>query len=80
MKSCKYKSPEELPMVLSAREVADYIGLAMANVYELIKRVDFPAFRIGKRVFIPRDQFLAWIDKQVEEKASLFYSDPRGVR
>lgn len=80
MKSCKYKSPDELPMVLSAREVADYIGLAMANVYELTKRVDFPAFRIGKRVFIPREQFLSWIDKQVEEKETLFYSDPRGVR
>jgi predicted DNA-binding transcriptional regulator AlpA len=77
MKSCKYKSPEELPMVLNVREVADYIGLAMANAYELTKRADFPAFRIGKRVFVPRDQFLAWIDNQVEAKDELFYMNPR---
>lgn len=77
MKSCKYKNPEELPMVLNVREVSDYIGLAMANAYELTKRADFPAFRIGKRVFVPRDQFLAWIDNQVEEKEDLFYMNPR---
>ncbi len=77
MNNCKYKSPEELPMVLSAKEVADYIGMAKSNVYELINRVDFPAFRIGKRVFIPRDQFLDWINNQVEAKEDLFYKDPR---
>jgi predicted DNA-binding transcriptional regulator AlpA len=77
MKSSKYTSPEELPVVLNVREVSDYIGLAMANAYELTKRADFPAFRIGKRVFIPRDQFLAWIDSQVEEKEDLFYMNPR---
>ena len=77
MKSCKYKSAEELPMVLNVSEVAEYIGLSKANAYELTKRTDFPAFRIGKRVFIPRDQFLEWIDSQVEEKEDLFYMNPR---
>lgn len=31
MKSCKYKNPEELPMVLNVREVSDYIGLASSE-------------------------------------------------
>lgn len=73
MKSCKYKSADELPMVLNVHEVSDFIGLGMSQVYELIKRIDFPAFRVGNRIFIPRDKFLAWIDTQTEEKESLFY-------
>lgn len=73
MKSCKYKSAEELPMVLNVHEVSDFIGLGLSQVYELIKRIDFPAFRVGNRIFIPRDKFLAWIDTQTEEKESLFY-------
>jgi len=73
MKSCKYKSAEELPMVLNVHEVSDFIGLGMSQVYELIKRIDFPAFRVGNRIFIPRDKFLAWIDTQTEEKETLFY-------
>lgn len=76
MKNCKYKSPEELPVVLNVREVADYIGMAMTNAYELTKRADFPAFRIGRRIFVPREQFLAWISDQVEAKEDLFYLDP----
>jgi excisionase family DNA binding protein len=77
MSNCKYNSPEELPVVLNVREVADYIGMSRANAYELTKRADFPAFRVGKRVFVPRDQFLAWIDNQVKAKEDLFYMDPR---
>ena len=73
MKSCKYKSAEELPMVLNVHEVSDFIGLGLSQVYELIKRIDFPAFRVGNRIFVPRDKFLAWIDTQTEEKESLFY-------
>ena len=73
MKSCKYKSADELPMVLNVHEVSDFIGLGLSQVYELIKRIDFPAFRVGNRIFIPRDKFLAWIDAQTEEKESLFY-------
>ena len=47
MKSCKYKSADELPMVLNVHEVSDFIGLGLSQVYELIKRIDFPAFRVS---------------------------------
>lgn len=77
MKSCKYKSADELPMVLNVNEVSDYIGLGMSQAYELIKRVDFPAFKVGNRIFIPKSQFLSWIDNQTAEKEALFYVDPR---
>lgn len=77
MKSCKYLSAEELPMILNVQEVSDYIGLGMSQTYDLIRRIDFPAFKIGNRIFVPRDKFLAWIDNQSAEKEALFYVDPR---
>ena len=77
MKSCKYMSAEELPMVLNVQEVSDFIGLGMSQTYDLIRRIDFPAFKIGNRIFVPRDKFLAWIDNQSAEKEALFYVDPR---
>ena len=77
MKSCKYLSAEELPMILNVQEVSDFIGLGMSQTYDLIRRIDFPAFKIGNRIFVPRDKFLAWIDKQSAEKEALFYVDPR---
>ena len=77
MKSCKYLSAEELPMILNVQEVSDFIGLSMSQTYDLIRRIDFPAFKIGNRIFVPRDKFLAWIDNQSAEKEALFYVDPR---
>ena len=77
MKSCKYLSAEELPMILNVQEVSDFIGLGMSQTYDLIRRIDFPAFKIGNRIFVPRDKFLAWIDNQSAEKEALFYVDPR---
>ena len=77
MKSCKYMSAEELPMILNVQEVSNFIGLGMSQTYDLIRRIDFPAFKIGNRIFVPRDKFLAWIDNQSAEKEALFYVDPR---
>ena len=77
MKSCKYLSAEELPMILNVQEVSDFIGLGMSQTYDLIRRIDFPAFKIGNRIFVPRNKFLAWIDNQSAEKEALFYVDPR---
>ena len=33
MKSCKYLSAEELPMILNVQEVSDFIGLGMSQTY-----------------------------------------------
>ena len=49
----------------------------MSQTYDLIRRIDFPAFKIGNRIFVPRDKFLTWIDNQSAEKEALFYVDPR---
>ena len=77
MKSCKYLSAEELPMILNVQEVSDFIGLGMSQTYDLIRRIDFPAFKIGNRIFVPRDKCLTGIDNQSAEKEALFYVDPR---
>lgn len=77
MKNCIYKNAEELPMILNVQEVSDYIGLGQSQTYELVRRIDFPAFKIGNRIFVPKDKFLDWIDNQTKEKEALFYTDPR---
>ena len=61
MKECKYKNYDELPLVLNAKEVAKVLGLSLAGTYELMRQKDFPAKRIGKRIIVPRDEFLEWL-------------------
>ena len=61
MKKSAYKNYDELPLVLNAKEVAKVLGLSRAGTYELIRQKDFPAKRIGKRIIVPRDEFLEWL-------------------
>lgn len=39
MKSCQYKSSDELPLILNVQEVSNFLGLGLSQVYELVKRI-----------------------------------------
>ena len=62
MKHSTYTSYDELPLMLSAAEVAAVLGISRAGAYELARSSGFPALKIGSRIVIPKDKFLAWID------------------
>jgi len=55
-------------MAISIAEAAEIMGLSRPTVYQLIKRSDFPVFKIGKRTLISRSGLEAWIAAQAEAK------------
>lgn len=65
MKESKYKSFDELPLMLNAEMVADVLGISRAGAYELMNEESFPAKRIGKRIIVPKDAFQKWLDTEV---------------
>ena len=62
MKHSTYTSYDELPLMLSVAEVAAVLGISRAGAYELARSNRFPALKIGSRIVVPKDKFLAWID------------------
>ena len=64
----KYKSYEEFPLMLSVPEIAAVLGISRAAAYELARSKDFPSLRIGTRIVVPKDRFIDWISRRVEEK------------
>ena len=66
----KYTSSEQLPLSLNAEEVACVLGISRANAYTLMHSKDFPTLTIGKRMVVPRDKLLAWMDDQMRKKRS----------
>ena len=62
MKHSTYTSYDELPLMLSVAEVAAVLGISRAGAYELARSSGFPALKIGSRIVVPKDKFLAWID------------------
>ncbi len=66
MRTSKYKNYEALPLMLSVPEVGEVLGISRAGAYELVRSKEFPHMKVGTRILVPKDKFLAWIDAQTE--------------
>ena len=60
-----YTSLDQLPLALSAEDVAQVLGISRANAYTLMHSKGFPTIKIGKRMTVPKDKLIEWIDKQM---------------
>ena len=66
LRESKFKSYQDLPLTLTAPEAGEVLGISRAAAYELVRSKGFPRMKIGTRILVPRDKFLAWIDEQTE--------------
>ena len=60
-----YTSLEQLPLALSADDVAQVLGISRANAYELMHSEGFPTLKIGKRMTVPKDKLIEWIQTRI---------------
>ena len=68
--SCSIKKPmindyNQLPVALNAELVAAMLGISRAGAYNLMRSEGFPTLYIGKRMIVPKDKLLAWMDKRL---------------
>lgn len=66
MKESKYKSYDDLPLFLNAELVAQVLGIAPSSAYELMHEDGFPVLKIGNRMVVPKEKFIAWVEKHTE--------------
>lgn len=60
-----YTSYDQLPLALNADDVAAVLGISRANAYTLMHSRDFPTITIGKRMIVPKDKLLTWMDERM---------------
>lgn len=53
-------------LTYSPTETAQVLGVSRPTVYQLMKRADFPAFKVGSRTLVSADGLRAWVQAQVE--------------
>ena len=61
MNEAKYKTYDDLPLMLSVLDLVDVLGISRAGAYELVKSEGFPSLHIGNRVLVPKEELIAWI-------------------
>ena len=64
MKESKFTNYDELPLFLSAKLVAQTLGVGRATAYELMNEEGFPAIRVGSRIVVPQEKFRQWVEQQ----------------
>ena len=68
---------QDLPNVVSPKEVQTYFGISCStNLPRFVRqaspisiRWSFPAFHIGNRLLVRRDELLDWLEQQKVNKA-----------
>ena len=60
-----YTSYDQLPLALSAEDVSQVLGISRANAYALMHSKGFPTLKIGKRITVPKDKLIEWMEKQL---------------
>lgn len=64
-----FRSWEELPLFLSAEQVAGLLGISRANSYSLFHRKDFPVLTVGERRMVcPRDALKKWVSNNISDE------------
>ena len=67
MKPSGYKTYDDLPLFLNAEQVAAVLGIAPSSAYELMHQPDFPTLRIGRRIVVPKEKFIQWVERNTEK-------------
>jgi len=67
MKESKYKSYDDLPLFLNAELVAKVLGVSPSSGYELMHEPGFPVLKIGSRMVVPKEKFVAWVEEHTAE-------------
>lgn len=58
--------PSQLPMALNAKQVAAVLGISRAGAYNLMRSEGFPTLFIGKRMVVPKDRLMGWMNTQIK--------------
>ena len=66
MKDIKFKSYDDLPLMLSVPDLTEALGISRAGAYELVKSEGFPTLHIGNRILVPKDELIAWIKRSTK--------------
>lgn len=64
--SAPCKDFSDLPLMLTAPQLAAALGISRAGAYQLLNTSTFPTLKIGKRKLVPKDKLIAWIDRQTD--------------
>lgn len=65
MKVSQYNNYDDLPLFLNAELVAKVLGVSPSSGYELMHEPGFPVLKIGRRIVVPKEKFIQWVEEHM---------------
>lgn len=59
---------EDYPLLLTAVEVSEILGISKRVAYTTMDEKDFPLIRIRRTKRVNRDDFFNWLDQRIGKK------------
>ena len=56
---------KDYPIILTVKHMQEILGIGKHSAYDLMKREDFPSFKVGKQLRVERDKFFEWMEQEV---------------
>ena len=58
-----YRSFDELPAVLTAVELAAFLGISQSGAYNLMHSEGFPTLVVGRRMMVLKEKLRMWLEE-----------------
>lgn len=58
-----YRSFDELPAVLTAVELAAFLGISQSDAYNLMHSEGFPTLVVGRRMMVLKEKLRIWCEE-----------------
>ena len=65
----KYRSYDELPLLLKVEDLMPVLGIGRNTAYELVKTGQIFSIRIGRQLRIPKQALIDFVNKGRHEKS-----------
>ena len=49
---------------LSVTDVAIFLDVSIMRAYQIVHSPGFPAYKVGRKIFIPADKFIEWVESR----------------
>lgn len=61
-----YKNENEIPLVLTVKDVEDILNIGQTSAYDLMNSGQFHVVKVGKQLRVYKSVFLKWLTKGEE--------------
>jgi len=55
---------ENLPCVLTVRDIAQVLGVGYSKALKIVKYTDISTIKVGKSFRVAKSNFICWLDEQ----------------